>query len=64
MYASSTYYDAAYTHVSSDGTDHSYIDQDVTTSASPEFAAITVNGDITVTGTVDGVDISTASGTC
>lgn len=32
------------THRSSDGSDHSYIDQDVTSSASPDFAGVTVTG--------------------
>lgn len=36
-------YDAAYTHVSNNGTDHSYIDQSVTSSASPSFTKITTN---------------------
>lgn len=35
-----------------------YIDQDVTTSASPTFAGGTINGNLEVTGTVDGRDIS------
>ena len=33
--------------------------QDLTTSGSPTFASATINGNITVTGTVDGVDIAT-----
>tara|TARA_R110001632_G_scaffold27551_2_gene73980 strand:- start:5663 stop:7426 length:1764 start_codon:yes stop_codon:yes gene_type:complete len=33
--------------------------QDLTTSGSPTFAGATINGNITVTGTVDGVDIAT-----
>jgi len=33
-----TNWDAASTHVSSDGTDHTYIDQDVRTTAAPQFA--------------------------
>lgn len=35
---------AAYTHISSTGADHSYINQSVTTTASPTFAGITVTG--------------------
>ena len=34
-----TNFDAAYTHVSNDGSDHSLIDQDVTSGASPTFGA-------------------------
>jgi hypothetical protein len=33
-------WDAAYTHVSNNGTDHSYIDQDVTTTANVSFAGV------------------------
>ena len=40
------------THRSSDGTDHTYIDQDVRTTASPTFDSIVV------TNTVDGRDVS------
>jgi hypothetical protein len=36
----STNWNAAYTHISNNGTDHSYINQSVTTSASPYFAKI------------------------
>jgi hypothetical protein len=39
-----TNYDAAYTHVSSDGTDHGYIDQDIQTTASPTHAGLTLSG--------------------
>ena len=38
------------------------IGQDVATTASVTFAAATINGNITVTGTVDGVDIATRDG--
>lgn len=38
---------AAYTHVSADGTDHTYIDQDLQTSASPSFSGLTTTGTIT-----------------
>jgi hypothetical protein len=44
-----TNWDAAYTHVSNNGTDHSYIDQDLQTSASPTFAAVTATGDVNAT---------------
>lgn len=40
------------THRTSDGTDHTYIDQDVTTTATPTFAGLVT------TGLVDGRDIS------
>jgi len=33
-------YDAAYSHVSSDGSDHSFIDQDVTATGDPQFNSI------------------------
>lgn len=33
-------YDAAYAHVSNDGTDHSHIDQAVLTTSTPTFAAL------------------------
>jgi len=36
-----TEWDAAYTHVSNDGTDHGYIDQDLQTTASPSFVGVT-----------------------
>jgi len=35
-----TEWDAAYNHVSSNGTDHTYIDQDIRTTSSPTFNAI------------------------
>ena len=35
-------YDAAFAHVSSNGSDHSYINQDVTTTGTPEFAYLDV----------------------
>ena len=46
------------THIGSTGVDHTYIDQDVTTTAIPTFAGETVNGDIIVTGTVDGRNVA------
>ena len=38
---------AAYAHVSSDGTDHTYIDQDLRIAASPTFAGLTIVNAIT-----------------
>ncbi|RLG44334.1 MAG: hypothetical protein DRN81_04755, partial [Thermoproteota archaeon] len=38
-----TEWDSAYTHISSDGSDHTYINQSVTTSASPTFAYVTLS---------------------
>lgn len=38
-------WDGAYTHITSTGTDHSYIDQDVTTSSTPNFASVNLSGD-------------------
>ena len=38
----STDWNAAYTHVSNNGTDHSYIDQNVTTTAAPTFTALNI----------------------
>jgi len=49
-------------HITSDGSDHTFINQDVTTTGTPTFASVAVNGNITVTGTVDGRDIA-ADGT-
>ena len=37
---SSSNWDAAYTHVSNNGSDHSYINQDVTTSGTPTFGTV------------------------
>lgn len=42
----------AYAHISSNGTDHSYIDQDVTTTGTPTFASIQLSGGIGTQGTV------------
>jgi cytoskeletal protein CcmA (bactofilin family) len=42
-------------------TDVKALDQSVVTTASPTFGGLTVNGNITVTGTVDGVDIAADS---
>lgn len=38
--ATNTNWDAAYTHVSSNGSDHTYINQDVTTTGTPTFATV------------------------
>ena len=46
------------THKASTGADHTYIDQSVIITASPTFNGLTVNGNIVITGTVDGIDIS------
>mgnify|MGYP001617287714 FL=1 len=37
-------YDIAYTHVSSTGDDHTWLNQDITTTASPTLAGLTVTG--------------------
>ena len=37
---------AAYTHVSNDGTDHGYIDQDLQTTASPTFVGLTLSDEL------------------
>ncbi len=39
-----TNWDAAFTHVSSDGSDHSFIDQNVTSGASPTFDGTNITG--------------------
>ena len=41
------------THRTSDGTDHTYIDQDLQTSASPTFTGLTVTNEITANGGID-----------
>lgn len=43
-------WDAAYSHVSSDGSDHSFIDQDVTTTGTPTFGTLTVTGNAAFNG--------------
>ena len=40
------------------GNIYAYMNQAVKTNSTPTFAAATINGNITVTGTVDGIDIS------
>jgi hypothetical protein len=45
-----TNFEAAYTHISSNGSDHTYINQDLTTTASPTFAALTLTGTLEVNG--------------
>jgi len=44
------------THRTSNGTDHTYIDQDVRTTASPTFAGVTSTDDLVVGSTGDSVD--------
>ncbi len=46
------------THRGSDGSDHSFLDQAVTVTSTPTFIGIIVNGNIVITGTVDGRDVS------
>jgi len=41
--ATNTNWDAAYTHINSDGTDHTYIDQDLRTTAIPTFTGSSSN---------------------
>ncbi len=43
-----TNYDSAYTHVSSDGTDHTFISQDLRGSVSPGFTGLTLSGNLLV----------------
>lgn len=68
IYGSNTNWDLAYAHISNNGTDHLYIDQDVTISSSPIFAdvylsasgifknitteSITASGNLTASGTI------------
>jgi len=59
--ATNTNWDAAYSHISNNGTDHSYIDQDVTTTGTPSFTSVTVgNSGFTVGSSVP---FSDAAGT-
>lgn len=46
-------------HIHSNKTNLDSIDQSLAVAAAPTFAGLKVNGDITVTGRVDGVDVST-----
>ena len=46
-----TNWDAAYSHISSSGADHTYIDQDVTTTGTPTFAATLFTDKIKLTQT-------------
>lgn len=50
---SSANWDAAYSHVSANGASHTYIDQDVTTAASPQFAGLDLGNGILVFGSSD-----------
>lgn len=45
-----TNFEAAFTHVSNNGTDHSYIDQDVTTSGTPVFSNVRTHANAITTG--------------
>ena len=47
-----TEWDAAYTHVSNDGSDHSFIDQSVVIAGSPTFLALNITGAASLPGTV------------
>jgi hypothetical protein len=50
------------THRTSNGTDHGYVDQDVQTTASPEFAGLTIaDAGNVVLGTTTGTEIGTAA---
>ncbi len=42
---------SAYSHISSDGSSHSFINQSVTTASSPTFGGLTVSGTSTLSGT-------------
>lgn len=56
-------WDDAYTHVSNNGTDHGYIDQDLQTSASPTFTGLDLaGGGLTNTGAIAGATTIDASG--
>jgi len=52
--ATNTNWDAAYSHISANGTSHTYINQDVTTTGTPTFANITLNP----SGTDSGAEIA------
>jgi len=47
-------WDAAYVHISNDGSDHSFINQDVTTTSSPTFVSITLENGETISNADDG----------
>ncbi len=51
-----TNWDAAFTHKSSTGADHSYINQSLVTTASPTFSSLTVNATLNVRGAIDLAD--------
>lgn len=46
------------THKSSDGSDHSFIDQAVTIAGTPTFVGLTLSANLVTTSTVDGVNVS------
>jgi len=51
------------THRGSDGTDHSYIDQDVTTSGTPAFLSISANSVAITTATIDSLNLGSVCST-
>ncbi len=55
-------WDAAYTHISSDGSDHSFIDQDVTSTASPTFTGLTLGGSVSGITSLDCDEIANLNG--
>lgn len=52
-----TNWDAAHTHVGSNGTSHTYINQDLRTTASPSFSAVTVGTGVTLSESTDRADL-------
>lgn len=54
--------DTVATHADSNGSSHSYIDQDVSTTASPSFAGLTATTADINGGTVDGTDVTVGAG--
>ena len=48
------YGNTAYSHVTSNGSSHSYINQSVTTSSGPTFASLTLTGSLSVAGDISG----------
>ncbi len=53
--------DANTTHRTSNGSDHTYINQDVTTSASPTFSGVTSTGAVTIDNTTNSTSTTTGS---
>jgi hypothetical protein len=60
-----TNFESAFTHVSSTGADHTYINQDVTTTASPSFVDLTTtgfkNGSVTRSISANGTTVAAAT---